>query len=327
MWPTLLKWIGYVENKATTERHPTRIATNEIAAEHEQYLWDTGFHFGEWLEPGAEVDFGSLMSADKSVIATAFYRKSTHELSVMAELLGKSEEAVKFAQLSANIKAAWQKEFVNELGEVQPATQANCARALSYDLLEESQKPTVVSQLVNLVHEAEDHLSTGFLATPILLPTLAENGQAELAFKILMQRDHPSWLSMKDQGATTIWERWQGYNSDGNPVESHNHYSKGAVISFLHQYVAGIKRASSESEFDWLIQPIITQDPTLLALDWVKASHETAHGPIAVSWSKSNDEATGKAFELEVTVPVGARALVVLPNGQECLVEGGTHSF
>jgi alpha-L-rhamnosidase len=327
MWPTMLKWIAYVENKAKTERHPTRIATNEIAAEHEQYLWDTGFHFGEWLEPGAEVDFGSLMSADKSVIATAFYRKSTHELSVMAELLGKSEEAVKFAQLSANIKAAWQKEFLNELGEVQPATQANCARALSYDLLEESQKPTVVSQLLNLVHEAEDHLSTGFLATPILLPTLAENGQAELAFKILMQRDHPSWLSMKDQGATTIWERWQGYNSDGNPVESHNHYSKGAVISFLHKYVAGIKRASSESEFDWLIQPIISQDETVLNLDWVNASHETAQGPISVSWSKSNDEATGKAFALEVTVPVGARALVVLPNGQECLVEGGTHSF
>ena len=95
----------------------------------------------------------------------------------------------------------------------------------------------------------------------------------------------------------------------------------------MHQYVAGIKRASSDADFDWLIQPIICQDETVLNLDWVKASHETANGKIAVSWSKSKDATTGKAFELAVTVPVGAKAMVVLPNGQEHLVEGGTHSF
>ncbi|WP_296631200.1 hypothetical protein [Rhodoluna sp.] len=107
-------------------------------------MWDTGFHFGEWFVPGEEIDFPSLMSADKGVIATAFYRKSTHELTIIAGLLGK---------------------------------QADCVRALSYQLVDESQKGAVIDQLVKLIHEAGNHLGTGFLATPLLLPTLAASSE------------------------------------------------------------------------------------------------------------------------------------------------------
>lgn len=322
MWPRMLRWINYVENKAINERHPSRIEKSATAQPHEQYLWDTGFHFGEWLEPGVAVDFPSLMSADKSAIATAFYRKSTAELAAIAKIVGKNDEAKRFEELSANIRAAWQKEFLNEAGEVSVATQANCVRALSYDLLDEDQKPAVVAQLVKLIHEAGDHLATGFLATPLLLPTLSNNGHADLAFQILLQRDWPSWLSMKDQGATTIWERWEGYNQDGNPVESHNHYSKGSVISFLHQFVAGIQRAPLGSDFDWLIKPMPGAD-----LHWAKATHQTLAGPISTSWSLETGDLDSCAFELEVNVPVGATAKVVLPNGEEHLVDGGLHRF
>ena len=322
MWPRMMRWINYVEYRAVNERHPCRIEKNATALPHEQYLWDTGFHFGEWLEPGVEVDFPSLMSADKSVIASAFYRKSTAELAAIAKIIGKTDEAKRFAELSANIRAAWQKEFLNEAGEVTVATQANCVRALSYDLLEESQKPAVVAQLVKLINDAGDHLATGFLATPLLLPTLADNGQADLAFKILMQRDWPSWLLMKDQGATTIWERWEGYNAEGDPVESHNHYSKGSVISFLQQYIAGIQRAPLDKDYDWLIKPTPVSNAVAADLTWAKASHQTLAGPISSSWSNAHG-----AFELEVNVPVGATAKIVLPNGQEQLVESGFHRF
>jgi alpha-L-rhamnosidase len=322
MWPRMMRWISFVEQKAAIERHPNRIERNTTALTHEKYLWDTGFHFGEWLEPGVDVDFPALMSQDKGIIATAFYRKSTQELSVIAGILGKHDDEKRFAELSANIRDAWQKEFLDLKGLVQPATQANCVRALTYDLLDDAQKPVVVQQLVNLVHDANDHISTGFLATPILLPTLADYGHADLAYKILTQRTWPSWLSMKDQGATTIWERWEGYNEEGNPVESHNHYSKGSVITYLHQYVAGIKRSPIGADYDWVIEPKVGA-----GLTWAKASHQTLAGPIASHWKLSNGDISTGAFELEVTVPVGATAKVVLPNGQVHLVGGGTHVF
>lgn len=317
MWPRMIRWIEFVQGKAKNERHPSRIARSEVAAAHEEFLWDTGFHFGEWFVPGEEIDFPSLMSADKGVIATAFYRKSTHELSIIAEVLGNHTEAANFAELSENIRKSWQKEFLSDAGEIIGGKQADCVRALSYKLVEESQESAVIDQLVKLIHEAGDHLATGFLATPLLLPTLANHGQADLAFKILLKRDWPSWLSMKDQGATTIWERWEGYDAEGNPAESHNHYSKGAVISFLQQYLAGIKRAPLGAQFDWQIQPFVGGGVT-----WAKASHQTLAGPISSSWSIEHGE-----FELEVNVPEGATAKVVMPNGEVHLVEGTTRTL
>ena len=96
-------------------------------------------------------------------------------------------------------------------------------------------------RLVELIREAGTHLGTGFLATPYLLPVLADSGHLDVAYELLLQDTEPSWLAMIDRGATTVWERWNGVDADGVPHESLNHYSKGAVISFLHRYVAGIQ--------------------------------------------------------------------------------------
>ncbi|MGW0718816.1 alpha-L-rhamnosidase-related protein [Streptomyces sp. NPDC002778] len=85
------------------------------------------------------------------------------------------------------------------------------------------------------------HLTTGFLSTGLLLPVLADHGHPELACALLRQSTPPSWLGMIDRGATTIWEDWHGIDDRGRPKMSYNHYSKGAVVSFLHQYIAGIR--------------------------------------------------------------------------------------
>ena len=115
-------------------------------------------------------------------------------------------------------------------------------RALRFGLVPDEHRQRAADDLADLVREADDHLATGFLATPDLLPVLAEHGHLDLAYALLFQDSEPSWLAMIDRGATTMWERWNGIDADGVPHESLNHYSKGAVISFLHRYVAGLRR-------------------------------------------------------------------------------------
>ena len=144
--------------------------------------------------------------------------------------------------LSAGALDAWRTEFVGADGRITPHTQANLVRALTFGLVPDEHRQRAADDLAALVREAGTHLGTGFLSTPDLLPALADHGHLDLAYELLLQDTEPSWLTMIARGATTVWERWDGIRADGSPHESLNHYSKGAVISFLHRYVAGLQR-------------------------------------------------------------------------------------
>lgn len=330
-WPHMVRWMDFVTNAAATGRHQSRIDANPTPAPHERYLWDTGFHFGEWLEPiepGAHVDLGAIIAADHGIVATAYFAHSTALLTRIANLLGNAAQAMQYAELSLKVRAAWNKEFVKQDGTLMVPTQANCVRALAFNLIAPQHRAAVTRQLVDLIqtqtptHPA-NHLGTGFLATPSLLPTLADAGHAQLAYQVLTQRTWPSWLAMKDQGATTVWERWEGYDQDGNPTESHNHYSKGAVSSFLYQYLAGIRPVEAVP----LSQKVLIQPLPLGDITWAKATHQTdptdpnnPNGQISVHWTR-----TGNAFNLELQIPDGCSADVVLPDSTRTLLTGGTH--
>lgn len=306
-WPMMVRWIDFVRAAAEGARHPSR--TGEPRP-HERYLWDTGFHWGEWLEPmraGESVDFPALLAADKADVATAFYRRSTDLMSRIARILGRDDP---YAELSQRVRAAWQTEFVAEDGAVRPDTQATCVRALAFELVDD--RAAVAAQLARLVEEAGTHLTTGFLATPDLLPMLADNGHADVAFALLQQRTWPSWLGMIDAGATTIWERWEGWTADGQPHESHNHFSKGAVIGFLHRHVAGI-RPLEPGYSRFAVQPL--PGP----LQWATGELSTAHGTIRSAWR------VGDGFILDVTVPEGTTCLATLPDGSTHDLAAGHH--
>ena len=148
--------------------------------------------------------------------------------------------------LSAGALDAWRTEFVGADGRVTPHTQANLVRALTFGLVPDEHRQRAADDLATLVREAGTHLGTGFLSTPDLLPALADHGHLDLAYELLLQDTEPSWLTMIARGATTVWERWDGIGADGSVHESLNHYSKGAVISFLHRYVAGLQRARAD---------------------------------------------------------------------------------
>ena len=158
-------------------------------------------------------------------------------------LLGQHDEAERLADLADNARRAWRAEYIGPDGRLTPDTQANHVRALAFELVPPEHRTQTAGRLVELIRAAGTHLGTGFLATPFLLRVLAETGHLDVAYELLVQRTPPSWLAMVERGATTVWESWEGVDAEGVAHDSLNHYSKGAVVSFLHRCVAGIAAA------------------------------------------------------------------------------------
>ncbi|WP_028642786.1 family 78 glycoside hydrolase catalytic domain [Nocardioides sp. URHA0020] len=316
LWPAVVAWLDRTERMAGHDRHPDRIARHPEPRPHDRYLWDTGFHWGEWLEPdGNPADFEAFIKEDKSVVATAFYAWSTRHAAEIARVLDDKVAADRYDELSRAVVDAWVAEFVVE-GRVVPHTQANLVRALAFDLLPESLRRRAADDLAMLVRDVGVHVGTGFLATPDLLPVLADHGHLDLAYELLMQDSSPSWLAMVDRGATTVWELWDGIDADGVPHESLSHYSKGAVISFLHRYSAGLRRTSPT----WRTFEVAPRPGA--GLTWTRTHHDSPHGRISVAWELSEG-----GLSLDVTVPPGCTATVVLPSGATEEVGPGEHSF
>ena len=172
----------------------------------------------EWLEPGTNMDTVFAQSAveDHGPVATAYLYRSADELARIAEILGHAEAATTYGQLAADVADAWRTEFLDADGRVKPHTQANLVRALAFGLVPEAGREQAASDLVALVREAGTHLGTGFLATPFLLPVLADHGHLDLAYELLFQETEPSWLHMSER-TSTIWEDWDGCGPTAPP--------------------------------------------------------------------------------------------------------------
>jgi len=313
LWPTMVRWLARAERMAAEQRHPDR--AGRPAAPHEQYLWDTGFHWGEWLVPGEDVgDFPAFVAADKGAVATAYLAHSARLMSRIAPILG--HDPGHYAALADAVRGAWQAEYLDDDGRLRPDTQADHVRALAFDLVPPSRRPAVAERLVQLIAAAGTHVGTGFLATPYLLPVLADAGYLDVAYALLLQDTEPSWLVMIDRGSTTVWEHWNGVDAGGVPHESLNHYSKGAVISFLHRYVAGLQPVEPAHR-RFRVRPRPGG-----GLTGAEAAHESPYGRIEVSWRVSDGE-----FTLRVAVPAGTGAEIVLPSGAVHDAAPGAHVY
>lgn len=312
----MTRWIGFGLNSAASGRHASR--QDKPKKPHEDYLWDTSFHWGEWLEPdNPEADFGAFLAADKAIVANAYLYRSARDVAAIARILGKpAEVSAQYEDIAAKALAAWRDEYLLADGKLTAPTQANYARALAFGMIPTELQAAVAAELAGLVRANGNRLSTGFLATPLLLPTLADNGYLDLAYALLFQDQEPSWLAMRNRGATTIWEQWSGVDADGVPHESLNHYSKGAVINFLHQYTAGLK-ALEPAYRRFTVAPM-----PVAGLDWIELSLQTPNGLIEVEWRQKEG-----SFTLEVLVPAGTEAEVTLPNGSSQILAAGEHTL
>lgn len=320
-WRSMTAWVDFAARAAREARHPNRMNAQARPAPHEEFLWDTGFHWGEWMEPGVfdvAAHIADLPFIDHSEVATAHLSRSARLLASIAELLGRDHDADRYRQLADETRAAWAIEFIRPDGSLTRETQAAYVRALAFDLAPAGLRGHLAQRLVALVREAETHLGTGFLATPHLLPALADAGHQDVAYELLFQDTEPSWLTMIDRGATTIWERWDGIDADGGVHASLNHYSKGAVVSFLHGYVAGIRLLDEGPAYRrFQVAPVPGG-----GLTWARAVHDSPYGRIAVSWHI--DPGT---FALEICVPPGTSAGVIMPDGRLLDARPGTWRF
>ncbi|MCU1572325.1 MAG: alpha-L-rhamnosidase [Micrococcaceae bacterium] len=318
-WEAMNRWLTFIRTTAESQRHPDRAGAASIPAPHEKYLWDTGFHWGEWMEPdGPEPDLFAARNADHGIVATAYYRNTATLMANIAEVLGHAEESAALAELSEHVRQAWEKEYLDPTGLVAPASQANCVRALAFDLVGPERCRRVTDQLVSLIRQAGTHVGTGFLATPYLLPVLADNGELDLAYELLMQGSEPSWLVMVDRGATTMWELWNGLDADGTAHQSLNHYSKGAVVSFLHRYTAGLRQAPGSAGY----RRLIIEPRPGAALTSAATTHLGPQGRIDVHWTIRNGH-----HQLRASIPPGTTAEVHLPGEPVIAVGPGIHTF
>lgn len=320
-YESMKAWIGYVQKCASRKNwsknfNPGYLSDKERQA-RQQFIWDTNYQWGEWLEPGESLSatgaFLKRMLFGAPVVATAYYAQSTRVLARTAELLGKSEDAQKYHALADQVKAAYIAEFIGKDGRIDPDKQASYVRVLAFDLAPEALKPAIVEHLVRLIRAAGNHIGTGFLSTVFLCEVLAANERLDVAYDLLTQKTIPSWLYALTRGATTIWETWEGIKPDGTPSASLNHYSPGAVINFLHRVVAGINAAEPG------YKSILLHPQPGGGLTRAAASYESAYGLLRSQWSISDGR-----MKLEVSIPANTRAQAILPGAAlEAVTESG----
>ena len=321
-WSSMTAWVDRCEHLARTTRHPDRAKARPTAAPHEQFLLDTGVHFGEWLAPPSPVDQWNAKlekGRDDGDFATAYFHYSAKLLGRTARVLGDAGAAQRYETLAENIRSAWWTEYGNADGSMRRPTQANYARALAFRLAPDDLREKVAQRLVDSIRAVDTHVGTGTFGTAFLLPVLADAGHADVAYDLLLQDTPPSWMTMIDRGPSTIWEMWDGVDENGKAHFSLNHFSLGSVISFMHTHIAGIRLGRDSPAYRrFRVAPVLGRDLTR-----VRARLESPYGPIESAWRIAGDA----RFELQVTVPPGTVADVRLPDGRVEATEPGRWRF
>lgn len=316
--PAMRRWVAYAAGCARESRHPDRAAARPEPAPHETSLWDTGFHFGEWLEPG--VPPRPDPTADHGIVATAFLHRSAHLTACAARVLGLDDVAAEHHAIADDARRAWQAEYLLPDGTLTEESQAHYVRALAFGLVPAHLRAAATARLVELIEAAGGRLGTGFLSTGQLLPVLADSGRADLAHRLLVSTGFPSWLGMLDAGATTMWEWWDGTAADGTVHGSLDHYSKGAVASFLHTHVAGVRLPAEPGPDEAGYRSVHIEPVPGPDLTSARSSLITPLGRLSVSWRLEDD-----VFTLDIDLPAPTVADVVLPDGTRHRFLGGSH--
>lgn len=288
-YSSMLKYLRYISTHTTTKN-----------------LWTGCAQFGDWL--ALDAPSGSYRgSSSDDFIASVFYANSVKIVGQVAKILGKPYE--KYERKHQRI--------VNKIRKTYKTynTQTECVLALYFDIA--TNKQEVANQLAKMIRDNDTRLTTGFVGTPFLLHALSQNGYSELAYDLLLQDKFPSWLYSVKQGATTIWEHWDGKNEKGEfwsrDMNSFNHYAYGSVADWVYEVGCGITPLKAGFEMAQ-IAPIPTNK-----LDSLGARLKTKHGEIISKWYHQN----GK-IRYEITTPVDSRIII---EGREHIVKAGTYIF
>lgn len=290
-WDAMTRWMKFIQ-----DANPDFIRRHKV-----------GPDFADWLAPDP--------STPKDLIDTAYWAMIAQMMTDMANASGRSDDTAHFSGVYSQIREAFQHAYVKEDGTVGSGSQTSYLAALAMKLLPQDREPAAVKNLVANIEQHNWHLTTGFLGTPFLLSTLAEQGQTDLAYRLLLNDTYPSWGYMIKKGATTWWERWNG--DTGDPaMNSYNHYAFGSVMAWVYRRVAGIDTSPEHPGFQQILIHPLPSDRLTAA----RGEYDSVYGKITTEWTGTP---TGP-FLLKVTIPANTTAKVYLPDIPNTkITEGG----
>jgi alpha-L-rhamnosidase len=315
----VIPWTSWLQNGDTSMIEQNWAAMEKylaaINATNPDGLWkhESGIAFGDWLSPEGRTDY--------TLIATAYWAYDATLMREMAHATGRSADEEKYARIFEKIRAAFEKKFVRDDGFVAGAdkndeankgkggdTQAGYVLALHMNLLPEALRAKAAEKLADKIEANHGLLGTGFLGTPYLLEELTKAGKTQLAYKLLLNTDYPSWGYLVEHGATTMWERWNGDKMKDDPsMNSYNHYAYGAVGDWIARYAAGVDATPLDAGFH-----TVELHPTFDArLGHIAFDYDSAYGKIHSDW-----KVEGTTARWHVTLPANTTGWLRL-NAEE----------
>ena len=285
----------------------TGILGKSIPRPWKQYTYNTGMHFGEWLEPkDVIVETHQDISKPRPEEATAYLVYSMTLMTEIAMMMGCTADAEQFARYAAGAKAAYSHLFAPN-GVIDTDRQAKLVRPLALGILDGETRQLTEQRLLAAIEKRDYHVGTGFLSTPFLLPVLSAMGRHDIAWRMLETETAPSWLAEVRAGATTVWENWDG-------SASQNHYSAGSVCEWLFTTAGGIE-VSGENEFTIAPKPGGS-------LSYAQTHYSSIYGEVSSNWEKHGD-----GWKFSFSLPANTTATIILPNGERHLQAAGQASF
>lgn len=308
-YPSMKAFIEF-EIKRASRTFPTRLFKKNP---YRKYTYDTGQHFGEWLEPEKYENFIIGMILPRPEEATAYLSYDASLMAAAAAEMNDMPAVARYKEYETGAKQAYNYLFVKEK-DIPADRQAKLVRPLGLGLLEGEAYNRVMKRLVDNIRKRQHTIGTGFLSTPFVLPLLTENGYVEDAYTMLKQDKAPGWMYQIKNGATTIWETWTGLNEQGEVHASYNHYAFGCITEWLFAYAAGIQVAGPRS---FAIRPFPGG-----GLNYLNCAYDSIYGRVSSNWRVINETCV-----LKVEVPKGTTAHITLPNGNKTSVGPGEHEF
>ena len=272
-----------------------------LKADVPDYIPKNRHNYGDWLN----VD----QVTAPELVSTAYWAYDASLMARIASILGRNADAERYEALFHMIRDAFQKEFVSPDGRIKGETQTSYLFALAFDLLPADLRQKAAGYLVENIEQRGWHLSTGFLGVLHLCPVLVQMGYPDVAYRILDNDTYPSWGYSIKYGATTIWERWNGWTSENGFFEpgmnSFNHYSLGSVGEWLYSGVAGIDLDPAVPAYKRsIIRPVVGG-----GLTHAEAAYTSLYGKIASGWKLDGD-----TFRLDVSIPANTIAIISVPS-------------
>lgn len=296
----------------------------------ERYIWRFPFHFGDWAAP--EGNAKDWIKKGKWV-ATAYFANSCQIMSEIAKILGFNNDQAYYQKLREKIIKAYRKTFTDGEGNLKKEFQTGYVLPLHFNMTSGTETQQMSKNLVRLIKEADNHLTTGFTGTPYILFALSDNGKLGEAYQLLLQDTCPSWLYEVKAGGTTIWERWDALRPDGTVnigelsgkkseedsgggMVSFNHYANGAVGDWLYKRLLGLEPTSGGYK-TFKVEPMVGGNIT-----WAKGHTETPYGRAGVDWKIEDGQ-----FTIKINVPVSTTCELILPSKEMLTLTSGSHEI